>query len=363
MDISFTKHVLNPDIYHISTGIHRGKNVLWVKFPYSLQNKKVLKETVNAFWSRTQMSWYIHDVKANRHKLGVETDVVGKEIFAKIAPVNLPHFENFQKILKLKSYSQNTVRTYSIEFATFLSAIKNHDAGEISSEKLQSYFLYCHNELQLSDNYIHSRLNSVKFFYEKVLHRSKMFLDIPRPKKPLLLPKALNAREIKKIINSTENIKHRLIIKLCYGMGLRVSEIVALKVEDIDSSAMKVLIAQAKGKKDRYVNLPDSILSELREYYKIYRPKKYLFEGSGSEQYSKRSAQSVFKTAMKKAGIYKNVGIHSLRHSYATHLLEYGTDISHIQKLMGHNNIKTTLNYTKVTDKNLSKIKSPLDSL
>jgi site-specific recombinase XerD len=146
-------------------------------------------------------------------------------------------------------------------------------------------------------------------------------------------------------------------------MGLRVSEIVNLKITDIDSGNMQVFIERAKGKKDRYANLPESILEQLRTYYKQYKPTKYLFEGQYGEQYSIRSAQQVFKTAMKKAKINKEVGIHGLRHSFATHLLENGTDIKFIQELLGHNDIKTTLRYTHVSEKSLKKIKSPLDNM
>jgi site-specific recombinase XerD len=146
-------------------------------------------------------------------------------------------------------------------------------------------------------------------------------------------------------------------------MGLRVSEIVNLKVTDVDSGNMQVLVERGKGKKDRYANLPESILSDLRAYYKKYRPAKYLFEGQSGGKYSVRSVQSVFTSAMRKAGINKNVGIHGLRHSFATHLLENGTDISFIQQLLGHRDIKTTMIYTKVAQKNLKKIKSPLDGL
>ncbi len=173
----------------------------------------------------------------------------------------------------------------------------------------------------------------------------------------------MNEKDINKLFHVTTNIKHLLILKLCYGMGLRVSEIINLKIQDVDGVKFKVFIERSKGKKDRYVNLPESILNELRQYYKDFRPKYYLFEGENGGQYSKRSAQSVFKQAMTKAKINKQVGIHSLRHSYATHLLEYGTDISLIQKLLGHNSIKTTLIYTEVTDKNISNVVSPLDRM
>jgi site-specific recombinase XerD len=148
---------------------------------------------------------------------------------------------------------------------------------------------------------------------------------------------------------------------LLHGMGLRVSEIINLKITDIDSKNMQAFIERGKGKKDRYVNLPQSILEQLRLYYKTYRPKIYLFEGQDGKQYSIRSTQQVFKNALQKAGIKKQVGIHSLRHSYATHLLEQGTDIRFIQELLGHKDLKTTLIYTEVTNNSIQKIKSPLD--
>jgi site-specific recombinase XerD len=146
-------------------------------------------------------------------------------------------------------------------------------------------------------------------------------------------------------------------------MGLRVSEIVNLKISDIDSGNMQVLIEQGKGKKDRYVNLPVSIMEDLRSYQKEYQPKRYLFEGQSGGKYSIRSAQNVFKSAMNKANINKDVGIHGLRHSFATHLLENGTDISYIQSLLGHSNVQTTMTYIKVAQKNVKNVKSPLDSL
>ena len=289
--------------------------------------------------------------------------IIGKDSLMKISQVNIPEFEKYQNMLVLKGFSPNTIRTYSIEFAQLLYIIKDFPIQNLSADKLQSYFLYCHKNLQLSENAIHSRMNAVKFYFEKVLHQDKLFFDIPRPKKPLLLPKSLNTSEISKLLSVTDNPKHKLILQLCYGMGLRVSEIVNLKIEHIDSQTMKVLIAHGKGKKDRYVNLPKTILADLRLYYKAYLPKVYLFEGQTGGQYAIRSAQSVFKIAMKKAGIRKSVGIHCLRHSYATHLLEFGTDISLIQKLLGHNDIKTTLNYTHVADRTVASVQSPLDKL
>ena len=206
-------------------------------------------------------------------------------------------------------------------------------------------------------------MNAVKFYFEQVLYRERFFMDIPRPKKPSILPKAISTHDIKKMLKTIENKKHLLLLKMCYGMGLRVSELVHLKITDIDSKRMQVLICAGKGKKDRYVVLPQSVLEELRAYYKEYRPKTYLFEGQNGAQYSVRSVQQVFKNAMKKANINKRVGVHSLRHSYATHLIEQGTDIRFVQDLLGHKDIKTTMIYTGLTDAAKRKIISPLDHL
>lgn len=172
-----------------------------------------------------------------------------------------------------------------------------------------------------------------------------------------------NAKDIKKLFEVTTNLKHNTMLKLCYGMGLRVSEIVNLKITDIDSKNLQVFIERAKGKKDRYANLPKSILEQLRSYFVQYKPRKYLFEGQYGARYSVRSAQKVFADALKKARINKTTGIHGLRHSFATHLLEAGTDISFIQELLGHNDLKTTLRYTHVSQMAIKNIKSPLDDL
>jgi site-specific recombinase XerD len=245
----------------------------------------------------------------------------------------------------------------------FLAALKNNPVDNCDSQKVRSYMLYCYEHLKLTENTLHSRLNALKFYFEQVLHREKFFVDIPRPKKHSQLPKTIHQNDLKKIFDNTRNLKHNTMLKLCYGMGLRLSEIINLKITDIDSNNMQVFIEKGKGKKDRYVNLPKSILEQLRVYYKEYRPKIYLFEGQHGGQYSARSTQQVFTNALRKAGINKKVGIHGLRHSYATHLLEQGTDIRFIQELLGHKDIKTTLIYTSVTNNNVKNIISPLDNL
>jgi len=251
-----------------------------------------------------------------------------------------------------------------IEFSQLLYILKDVPVDSLTPNRLRAYLLYCVEKLKLSENTIHSRINAIKFYFEQVLKRDQMFFfEIPRPKKKYILPKVFSKQDIAKLFAQIDNPKHLLMIKLCYGMGLRVSEIVNLKISNIDSKRMLVHIECAKGKIDRYVALPASILELLREYYIKYRPEIYLFEGQYGGQYSIRSAQQVFKNAMEKAKINKSVGIHGLRHSYATHLLEGGTDMYFIQKLLGHSRIKTTEIYAKVSNRQLGKVVSPLDTL
>jgi site-specific recombinase XerD len=355
----------SPQI-NFELGIHRDKHIILIRFDKDEELIARVKKLKGVRWSSTLKAWYVPDVAEYRKRFGLaetkENEEI-KRIEEKIHPVNRVAFVRMVDQLKLKSYSANTIKTYRNEFVMFLLVLKSHSVDDCDAEKIRSYMLYCTKTLQLSENSLHSRLNALKFYFEQVLHREKFFYDIPRPKKPSKLPKTINNKDIKKLLDKTENLKHNTMLKLCYGMGLRVSEIVNLKISDIDSKNMQVFIERAKGKKDRYVNLPESILDQLRRYFREERPKYYLFEGQYGGKYSIRSVQQIFKNALKKANIIKPVGIHSLRHSFATHLLESGTDIRFIQELLGHNDIKTTLIYTQVSNNSVRKIKSPLDNL
>jgi integrase/recombinase XerD len=345
-------------------GTHREKAVIFIRFDYDAALVAQVKKLTSAAWSQSQKSWYVTDNATYRQQFGLEPlPIIGKDALLNIATINHPAMQRYIQTLQLKAYSENTMRTYRNEFAQLLCAIKNTNVDSLDSERLRSYFLYCVNELKISENTIHSRINAVKFYFEKVLHQEQMFIDIPRPKKPSILPKVIHSDDIKRLFEVTENLKHNTMLKLCYGMGLRVSEIINLKITDIDSKNMQVLIEQAKGKKDRYVNLPESVLPQLRTYFLEYKPKEFLFEGQYGGQYSTRSAQKVFETALEKAKINKKTGIHGLRHSFATHLMEAGTDVKFIQELLGHNDIQTTMRYIHVSEKSIKKIISPLDKL
>ena len=321
-----------------------------------------IKQIEDARWSQQKTAWHIPDTEENRIRFKIAL-TAGKSALSQIKTNNQFVLKRLIEQIQLQGYSNATLKTYRNEFGVFLNYLNEIPAENCTPEDIRNYILYCINELKLSEATIHSRLNAIKFYYEQVLKKERFFITIPRPKKPLKLPKVIAPADIKKMFDGVTNLKHNTMLKLCYGLGLRVSEIVNLKITDIDSKSMQVFIERSKGKKDRYVNLPESILPQLRIYFTKYKPIIYLFEGQYGGQYSSRSAQQVFKNAMLKANINKKLSIHSLRHSFATHLLEQGTDIRFIQELLGHNDIKTTLLYTEVTDKNIRKIISPLDNL
>lgn len=283
-----------------------------------------------------------------------------------ISRENQQAFIAYQTQLQLKAYSMNTIKTYKNEFGAFLQTLKQRSAATLNREELKRYFLYCVVQLKLSENTMHSRLNALKFYYEQVLGQEKFFFDIPRPKKQLQLPKVLGEREIARLFNAIENKKHKAILFAAYSAGLRVSEVVNLKQRDIDTDRMQILIQNAKGKKDRYVMLSPVLLDVLRAYIRDCRPrpKEYIFESANpGEPYSDRSAQRIFQLARVKAGIKKEVSFHSLRHSFATHLVEKGIDIRFIKDLLGHFSIKTTTRYLHVKRENLVNILSPLDDI
>ena len=350
-----------------SLGTHRDQKVIFIHFDYDVVLQNRVKSLVGSKWSQTNKAWYVPDNETYRIQFGLaeksEWEKISGFSLSKISPENILALNRFVETLQLKAYSPNTMRTYRAEFCQLLYALKDVFVDDCDAEKIRSYMLYCTNHLKLTENTLHSRLNAIKFYFEKVLHRERFTYDIPRPKKPSKLPKVINAQDIKNLLEKTANLKHNTMLKLCYGMGLRVSEIVNLKIIDIDSKNKTVFVERAKGKKDRYVNLPESVLAQLRDYYLEYKPKVYLFEGQYGGAYSTRSIQIIFKDALTRAGINKPVGVHSLRHSYATHLLENGTDIRFIQELLGHSDIKTTFIYTQVSDPVVRKIESPLDRL
>jgi len=269
----------------------------------------------------------------------------------------------FIKTLTLKNYAQNTIRTYKTMLQEFLEYYKDLDPGKITGEQIRDYLLYLLDKRKISISYQNQSINAIKFYYEQVLGRPVRTYYIQRPKKPKVLPNVLSEEEVQMILNKMDNLKHKCIISLAYSAGLRLGEVINLKPGDIDSKRNYVIVRQGKGMKDRYSLLSGRILELLRKYYAEYKPKEWLFEGQFGGPYSATSIHAILKSAVEKAGIKKRVTVHTLRHSFATHLLERGTDIRYIQELLGHQSSRTTEIYTHMTQKGLGKIKSPLDNL
>ncbi|MBL7135232.1 MAG: site-specific integrase [Candidatus Marinimicrobia bacterium] len=271
--------------------------------------------------------------------------------------------KEFEEILKLRRYSENTVKSYKSHFSQFLAYYPGHAPEQITDEQIRAYLLYLVTKKNVSISYQNQVINAIKFYYEKVVGRPTSTYYLQRPKKEKKLPVVLSEEEVVKILRQIINLKHKCIIYLIYSAGLRLSEVINLKISDIDSSRKVITIKAAKGKKDRISLLSDRVLTLLREYYKQYKPKEWLFEGQKGGQYSKKSVQNIFKNALLKSKIGKRASVHTLRHSFATHLLEQGTDLRYIQVLLGHKNSKTTEIYTHITKSAFNKIKSPIDSL
>ncbi|MBU1202720.1 tyrosine-type recombinase/integrase [Patescibacteria group bacterium] len=262
--------------------------------------------------------------------------------------------------LIIRGFSGRTIKSYLSHNQRFLDWT-GKSARDISSQDVKDYLLYLKSQ-NYSNTSLNSVISSLKFYYGQILHR-KLFFSIRRPKKEKFLPIVLTRQEIIKIINCAHNLKHKLLLSLLYGSGLRVSEVVKIKISHLDLQSRSLLVKDSKGAKDRYTLLSGISIKFLNIYLpKLPANQKYLFSGqSGQSHLSQRSAQKVFDQALEKSGLKKDASCHSLRHSFATHLLEAGTDIRYIQKLLGHQNIKTTEIYTQVARDFFRGIKSPLD--
>ena len=272
--------------------------------------------------------------------------------------------KGYLELLEQKRYSPSTVKTYKAYFSDFMEYHKGRNIDRLKVPDINKYILYLVNEKKISVSQQNMRINAIKFYYEQVKGGKRQYYGgITRAKEYKSLPEVLSRNEVRRILSCLANRKHRCMISLIYSAGLRRSELLNLTPQDIMSERMLIRI-MGKGKKCRYSLLSEKVLCELREYFKEYRPKKWLFEGdTPGEKYSASALVKVLKEAADRAGIKHRVHVHMLRHSFATHLLEQGTDLRTIQELLGHNNIKTTSIYLHVTNAHKSSIPNPLDSL
>jgi integrase/recombinase XerD len=265
--------------------------------------------------------------------------------------------------MQLRGFSPHTKAAYRSHLKHFEKHF-GKPAEQMGEEEIRQYLHYGIIHRKLSSSYASSCYCALKFFFETTLKREWDNKNVPRVKTGRKLPAILSKEELILLFNVTNNLKHKAILMTAYGAGLRVSEIANLKISDIDSKNMQIIVSQGKGNVDRYSVLSQANLTILREYYKQYHPKTWLFPGQDPvNPLNRRSIHRVFKDAKRKAGISKNVSIHSLRHSFATHLLEDNVNICHIQKLLGHRSIRTTCLYLHLTRMSVLNVKSPLDTM
>jgi integrase/recombinase XerD len=265
------------------------------------------------------------------------------------------------KELKLRGYSPSTVKAYVYVVHSFVRYHKR-PAEQMGSGEARSYVLHLIEDRQVASSTANQAVCALRFFYTKVLRRPFDLADVPFGKRRRTLPSVLTEKEIAAVLKAVQNVKHRALLMALYSGGLRLQEALQLRPRDIDSIAMRIHIRSGKGGKARYVMLSYALLDTLREYFKLYKPKQWLFYGQSVEEpLNPRSVQRMIGQAAAAAGLRKRVTAHVLRHSFATHLLERGTNLRYIQELLGHSSIKTTMIYTHVSRGALSKVVSPLD--
>jgi site-specific recombinase XerD len=376
-----TQHTLHP--YNTPGGLptvtlekihHRGRYRLALYFRYDRSLIDVVRTCHDVRWSRTHCCWYLdyteqHVEEVYRKLEDRATVHIGASLAGSFPTGRLrglhKHREappEYRRTLEKQRYSASTIKTYVSMFADFVNYYADKPLEEIGKEEVHMYLHHLVTERRLSTSAQNQAINAIKFYYEKVLYRPRdtYFLERPIAEKPL--PDVLSKEEVRQILRSVRNLKHRTILTMIYSSGLRIGEAINLKVADISFDRRMVRVHRGKGKKDRVTILSEAAIPLLEEYLESYRPEKYLFEGMYSEQYSYSSIRAVFRRALRTCGIRKKLTVHSLRHSFATHLLEQGTDLRYIQTLLGHNSSRTTEVYTHVSNSAIGNIKSPLDA-
>lgn len=370
----------------LESGRHNDRDVVFMSFPKDNQLIAAVKSHGLARWSNTQRRWFIAqdqfrltDVfNALKAFAFVDYSALKNSKPAEILPVKTPQnpekhplsvenmrlIEQFRLWMQHKRYSNSSIDTYTSAVRDLLAFFEPKPASLLSNDDVVRFVNEYIIARGLSFSYQNQMVNAAKLFFREVI-KSRIEIDkLERPRRQHKLPNVLSKEEVKAILEAPKNLKHQAMLSLIYACGLRRSELLNLKPGDVDSKRGMLTILNAKGRKDRLVPLSNKVLEMLRSYYKAYRPKDWLFEGQENGiRYSEQSLQSVLKQAVVKAGINKPVTLHWLRHSYATHLLESGTDLRYIQELLGHKSSKTTEIYTHVSDNSLKKIKSPFDDL
>jgi len=328
-----------------------------VKFLYNKDHIEKIKSINGYRWNVNEKYWYFPDNDGVVEK--ILSVFSGEDISVDAA---LQEFHVLERELVSRKYSPKTVKSY-LHYNRELVKFAGKSSKEINESDIKDYLFHLVEKKDAAASTLNTSVNALNFYYGRILKKDFVY-EIKRPKKDKKLPVVLSQEEVTLILSSVPNIKHKAILMLIYSAGLRVGEVVKLKVEDIDSDRKLIHIKGAKGRKDRYTILSDVALAVLKQYMERYKLLKWLFPGQALEKrISTRTVQTIFKQAKEKAEIKKDISVHCLRHCFATHLLESGIDLRYIQELLGHQSSKTTEIYTHVSNKNLSKIKSPLDNL
>ncbi|MCB0376194.1 MAG: site-specific integrase, partial [Sinomicrobium sp.] len=262
--------------------------------------------------------------------------------------------------LRLQRYSYNTVKTYKNFFAQFLAFFPDQHPEKLEKKDIMKFLLESSKDKKWSEATQNQAVNAIKFYFEKVLGQERTYYEF-RPRRSQKLPGVFSEEEVLRLFGAISNLKHKAILMLIYSAGLRIGESTQLRKQDVDINRKMVFIKAGKGKKDRYSVLSDKLISLLQRYFTVYTPEYWLFEGQDGGKYSTRSIQQIFRKAVDKAGVNPYSTVHTLRHSFATHLLERGTDLRYIQELLGHSSSETTQIYTHITQKARQKLCSPLD--
>ncbi|WP_077810086.1 site-specific integrase [Polaribacter sp. BM10] len=359
-----------PNIF-VERKKHRNKQQLLIKFDYNNDLINIIRKIDGALWSTSLKCWYLPDTDLNIEALKRNFDKITKltiQNSTNKTPFkrNLSADEkvllnNFYLYLKGKRYSKSTIHTYTFFVADFINFHTKTALNELTNKSvelfIESVFIERNYSISSQRQFISALKLFIVFYPETLINN----LELVRPKKSKKLPNILSQEEVLKIIGVTQNLKHKAILALIYSCGLRISELINLKLENFNIDRKQLVIKNSKGRKDRYVSLADSFIPLLSNYYYSYKPEIYFAEGQNKGKYSAESVRQFLKKSCLKAGIRRTVTPHTLRHSYATHLLENGVDIRYIQSLLGHSRPETTMIYTHVKRKDLMQIQNPLD--
>ncbi|MEW6717764.1 MAG: site-specific integrase [Chloroflexota bacterium] len=347
-----------------------GKNGrLNVQFRYSPERVSAIKDVPGRVWHPEEKFWSVPSTPETLrilHSCFLRDRIVLSKDMTNALP-GLPTekvdviLASFDEVLTAKGYSDKTRENYRLHIQWFLNWFRREPALA-TNQDVKDYLLW-NIDLKRAASYIRQAKAALRVFFEHVVARPEVVVDLPYVKTPNKLPVILSRDEVKRLLNATGNLKEKALLSMAYSAGLRISEVTRLKVSDILSDRGQVHVCDGKGRKDRYTILADQTLQTLRAYYLEYQPWDWLFPGVVSgEQLSISTAERIFRRARKKSGINSKASMHALRHSFATHLHEAGTDIRYIQELLGHIDIRTTARYTQVSKRTLSEVRSPLDS-